>query len=293
MTNSTLTQFSLLAPAKLNLFLHINGRRDDGYHELETLFTFLNYGDQLEFTLLKTNAIELTGDTENIPLADNLIYKAAVLLQKHTKTSLGAKINLTKILPMGGGVGGGSSDAATTLLALNTLWQCKLSLTELAHLGVTLGADVPVFINGRSALAQGIGEKLVDVELAQKWYCVVHPSEHVSTAKIFTHPDLTRNTPKLKGDWQQQVLRNDCEPLVKKLCPEVEKTLQWLLKYAPSKMTGTGSCCFVEFATQIEAQHVLENLPHNWDGFIASSVNTSPAHTQLNAIHLSNQVTYK
>lgn len=293
MTKHTMTSFSLLAPAKLNLFLHINGRREDGYHELETLFTFLNYGDQLTFSVSETTAIEVTGDTFDIPLQDNLIYKAAVLLQKHSNSAFGAKINLTKILPMGGGVGGGSSDAASTLLALNKLWHCQLSLQELAQLGVQLGADVPVFINGKSALAQGIGEKLLDVELPSKWYCVVHPSEHVSTAKIFTHPDLKRDTPKLKGDWQQQTLGNDCEPLVKKLCPEVEKTLQWLLKYAPSKMTGTGSCCFVEFATQKEAQHVLENLPHNWDGFIASSVNISPAHTQLNAIHLSNEVTYK
>jgi len=293
MTLDSAPQFSLIAPAKLNLFLHINGRRDDGYHELETLFTFLDYGDNLAFTRLNTPSIELTGDTNNIPLTENLIYKAAVLLQKHTKTTLGAKINLTKILPMGGGVGGGSSDAATTLLGLNKLWCCDLSLKELALLGIELGADVPVFINGKSALAQGIGENLSDVELEQKWYCVVHPSEHISTAKIFTHPDLTRDTPKLNGPWQQQVLRNDCEPLVKKLCPEVEKTLQWLLKYAPSKMTGTGSCCFAEFASQSEALHVLENLPSDWNGFIASSVNISPAHTQLNAIHLSNEVTYK
>ncbi|WP_249118464.1 4-(cytidine 5'-diphospho)-2-C-methyl-D-erythritol kinase [Pseudoalteromonas sp. NEC-BIFX-2020_015] len=285
MTKQTMTSFSLLAPAKLNLFLHINGRREDGYHELETLFTFLNYGDELTFTLTNTASIEVTGDTQGIPLNDNLIYKAAILLQNHCQISFGVKINLIKILPMGGGVGGGSSDAASTLLALNKLWKCHLSLDELAQLGIKLGADVPVFINGRSALAQGIGEKLVDVELEKKWFCVVHPNEHISTAKIFTHPDLKRDTPKLKGDWQQQTLRNDCESLVKKLCPEVEKTLQWLLKYAPSKMTGTGSCCFAEFATQKEAQLVLENLPKTWSGFIASSVNISPAHTQLNAIH--------
>ena len=143
MTDNTLTQFSLIAPAKLNLFLHINGRREDGYHELETLFTFLNYGDQLDFTLSYTADIEITGDNNGIALTDNLIYKAAKILQKKTKTSLGAKINLTKILPMGGGVGGGSSDAATTLLALNTLWQCNLSLDDLAQLGIELGADVP------------------------------------------------------------------------------------------------------------------------------------------------------
>ena len=269
----THSEFSLIAPAKLNLFLHINGRRDDGYHELETLFTFLNYGDELHFKLSTDTLISISGDTNGIALTDNLIYKAALLLQTHCKVDMGAKINLTKRLPMGGGVGGGSSDAASTLLALNTLWNTALSLDELADLGLKLGADVPVFIKGKSA-----------IELPPKWYCVVFPNQHVSTAQIFTHPDLKRDTPKLSGDWQQQILTNDCEPLVKKLCPEVEKTLQWLLKYAPSKMTGTGSCCFVEFASQVQAQDVLANLPHTWQGFIASSVSTSPAHTELAAI---------
>ena len=280
----THTQFSLIAPAKLNLFLHINGRRDDGYHELETLFTFLNFGDELHFELTHDGEISISGDTNGIAQADNLIYKAALLLQIHCKVAEGVKINLTKRLPMGGGVGGGSSDAASTLLALNTLWNTALSLDELAELGLKLGADVPVFINGKSAIAHGIGEQLESVNLPSKWYCVVFPNQHVSTAQIFTHPDLKRDTPKLSGDRQQQVLTNDCEPLVKKLCPEVEKTLQWLLKYAPSKMTGTGSCCFVEFASQVQAQDVLANLPHTWQGFIASSVNTSPAHTELAAI---------
>ncbi|WP_405601272.1 MULTISPECIES: 4-(cytidine 5'-diphospho)-2-C-methyl-D-erythritol kinase [unclassified Pseudoalteromonas] len=278
------TSFSVIAPAKLNLFLHINGRRADGYHELETLFTFLNFGDELSFELTSTPTILVTGDTKDIPLNDNLIYKAALLLQTQNKSQLGVKINLIKRLPMGGGVGGGSSDAATTLLALNKLWNINSSVDELADLGLQLGADVPVFIRGQSAIAHGIGEKLQHVELEQKWYCVVHPNQHVSTAKIFTHPDLKRDTPKILGDWKCQTLSNDCEPLVKKLCPEVEKTLQWLLKYAPSKMTGTGSCCFVEFASQVQAQDVLANLPHTWQGFIASSVNTSPAHTELAAI---------
>ncbi|TMP02816.1 4-(cytidine 5'-diphospho)-2-C-methyl-D-erythritol kinase [Pseudoalteromonas sp. S3178] len=281
--NST-TSFSVIAPAKLNLFLHINARRDDGYHELETLFTFLNFGDTLHFELTNDANISITGDTKDIPLSDNLIYKAAHLLQTHSKTSFGVKINLTKRLPMGGGVGGGSSDAATTLLALNKMWSLDLDLTELAKLGLQLGADVPVFIQGKSAIAHGIGEQLHHVTLEKKWYCVVHPNQHVSTAKIFTHPDLKRDTPKIIGNWQQHSLTNDCEPLVKKLCPEVEKTLQWLLKYAPSKMTGTGSCCFVEFASQVQAQDVLDNLPHTWQGFVASSANVSPAHTELTAI---------
>ncbi|MEH6481759.1 MULTISPECIES: 4-(cytidine 5'-diphospho)-2-C-methyl-D-erythritol kinase [Pseudoalteromonas] len=278
------TSFSLIAPAKLNLFLHINARREDGYHELETLFTFLNFGDELHFELTTDGSISVGGDTKDIPLNDNLIYKAALLLQTHCKTSLGVKINLIKRLPMGGGVGGGSSDAASTLLALNKLWKLALNLETLAQLGLKLGADVPVFIQGQSAIAHGIGEKLHHVTLEQKWYCVVHPNQHVSTAKIFTHPDLKRDTPKIIGDWKHHTSTNDCEPLVKKLCPEVEKTLQWLLKYAPSKMTGTGSCCFVEFASQVQAQDVLENLPHTWQGFVASSANVSPAHTELTAI---------
>ena len=281
--NST-TSFSVIAPAKLNLFLHINARRDDGYHELETLFTFLNFGDTLHFELTNDASISITGDTKDIPLSDNLIYKAALLLQTHSKTLYGVKINLTKRLPMGGGVGGGSSDAATTLLALNKMWGLNLNLTVLGKLGLQLGADVPVFIQGQSAIAHGIGEQLHHVTLEKKWYCVVHPNQHVSTAKIFTHPDLKRDTPKIIGNWQQHSLTNDCEPLVKKLCPEVEKTLQWLLKYAPSKMTGTGSCCFVEFASQVQAQDVLDNLPHTWQGFVASSSNVSPAHTELTAI---------
>ena len=278
------TSFSLIAPAKLNLFLHINARRDDGYHELETLFTFLNFGDELSFELTDESSILITGDTKDIPLEDNLIYKAALMLQTHSKTKHGVKINLIKRLPMGGGVGGGSSDAATTLLALNKLWNINYDINELARLGLQLGADIPVFIRGESAIAHGIGEELHRVELEQKWYCVVHPNQHVSTAEIFTHPDLKRDTPKILGDWKEHDLHNDCEPLVKKLCPEVEKTLQWLLKYAPSKMTGTGSCCFVEFDTQTQANDVLANLPHTWQGFVASSANTSPAHTELTAI---------
>ncbi|MBQ4834523.1 4-(cytidine 5'-diphospho)-2-C-methyl-D-erythritol kinase [Pseudoalteromonas sp. MMG010] len=284
MTTSPLSALTLIAPAKLNLFLHINGRRHDGYHELETLFTFLDYGDELSFELTANKTISLLGDTKGIADEDNLIFKAATLLQQHRQVNKGAKISLVKRLPMGGGVGGGSSDAASTLLGLNKLWQCGLTIEQLAALGLQLGADVPVFIRGTSAIAHGIGEQLQPVQLEKKWYCVVHPNQHVSTAKIFTHPDLKRDTPKLSKLWQHEVLSNDCEPLVKKLCPEVEKTLQWLLKYAPSKMTGTGSCCFVEFDTQVQAQDVLADLPPNWQGFVAANTNISPAHSRLSAM---------
>ncbi|KAF7775231.1 4-diphosphocytidyl-2-C-methyl-D-erythritol kinase [Pseudoalteromonas citrea] len=276
-----MTPVSVIAPAKLNLFLHINNKRADGYHELETLFTFLDFGDELTFTLKNENNITLCGDTNDIPNEDNLIYKAALALQPYKKVSLGVNIKLIKKLPMGGGVGGGSSDAATTLLTLNKLWQCQLSIAELAKIGIQLGADVPVFVHGKTAVAQGIGEKLAPAELPKKWYCVVFPNVHISTAEIFTHPDLPRNTPKLSEGWKLAETRNDCEALVKKLNSEVEKTLLWLLKYGPSRMTGTGACCFVELDSQIAAQRVLNSLPSYWQGFVAPNTTNSPAHTQL------------
>ncbi|MBQ4847576.1 4-(cytidine 5'-diphospho)-2-C-methyl-D-erythritol kinase [Pseudoalteromonas sp. MMG005] len=276
-----MTPVSIIAPAKLNLFLHINHQRVDGYHELETLFTFLDFGDELTFTLRNEKEIILCGDISDIPQQDNLIYKAALALQPYKNTPLGINIKLIKKLPMGGGVGGGSSDAATTLLTLNHLWQCDLSIAELAKIGLNLGADVPVFIHGKTAIAQGIGEELTSINLPKKWYCVVFPNVHISTAEIFTHPELPRNTPKLSEDWKLADTSNDCEALVKKLNCEVEKTLLWLLKYGPSRMTGTGACCFVELDSQIAAQRVLNSLPSCWHGFVAPNTTISPAHTQL------------
>ncbi len=272
---------SYTAPAKLNLFLHINGRRNDGYHELETLFVFLDYGDKLHFEITQDRKITLIDECTDILQENNLIYRAARLLQNTSQCKLGARIKLEKYLPMGGGVGGGSSDAATCLLALNKHWDTKLSINELAELGKTLGADVPVFIRGFSAIAHGIGEQLTQVEIEQQWYLVVHPNVHVSTAEIFSHQELPRDTKKLTQKWRNSQVSNDCETLVKKLYPEVEKTLQWLLKYAPSKMTGTGACCFCSFETEAQARQVLKNLPTKWQGFVAKSVNVSPLHSEL------------
>ena len=278
-----MNSLTLIAPAKLNLFLHINNQRQDGYHELESLFTFLDFGDELKFSLSDDENIEITGDTGDIHTQDNLIYKAAHALLPYKNVSKGISINLVKRLPMGGGVGGGSSDAASTLLALNALWHCNLSIHNLAKIGLTLGADVPVFVNGKTAIAQGVGEQLKAIDIEQKWYCVVFPNVHISTAKIFTHPDLPRNTPKLNAPWSMQDTSNDCEALVKKLYPEVEKTLQWLLKYGPSRMTGTGACCFVELNTEQDARRVLSELPDIWQGFIARSHKESLAHRQLSS----------
>lgn len=278
---NTKNQMSFIAPAKLNLFLHINGRRPDGYHELETLFVFLDYGDNLDFEVTHNNKITLIDELCDVAPEDNLIIKAALALQQATSCTLGANITLNKVLPMGGGVGGGSSDAATTLLVLNKLWKINLSNQQLCEIGIKLGADVPVFIKGEAAIAQGIGEKLKPVTLQEQWYVVVHPNVHISTAKIFNHPDLPRDTKKLKDDWQMSKISNDCEELVKKYYPEVDQTLQWLLKYAPSKMTGTGACCFASFETQAQALCVLEALPNYWQGFIAKSAMISPLHKQI------------
>ena len=274
------------APAKLNLFLHVNGRRPDGYHELQTLFIFLNHGDWLEFEPLPdTDQLTLSPTIPGVPDEQNLIIRAARLLQARLPSPQGAHIRLEKLLPMGGGIGGGSSDAATTLVALNHLWQAGLSEDELAKLGVQLGADVPVFVRGRAAFAEGVGERLQPVELPGAWYLVLKPDCHVSTAAVFQDPDLPRATPKmafhnlLEGEW-----KNDCELLVKKRHPEVANALGWLLEYAPSRMTGTGACVFAQFEDEKAAREVLAKVPKRWDGFVAKGENISPLFVTLQQI---------
>ncbi|RLV60221.1 4-(cytidine 5'-diphospho)-2-C-methyl-D-erythritol kinase [Parashewanella curva] len=266
------------APAKLNLFLHINGRRPDGYHELQTLFQFIDACDYLTFKLTDAPNLVLHSELNSVvDPSDNLILKAAKLLKQHANYSGGAEIFLEKNLPMGGGIGGGSSNAATTLVALNALWKTGLSVDELAKLGVKLGADVPVFIRGLAAFAEGVGEQLTPVDLPEKYYLVITPEVHVSTAKVFSHPDLPRNTPKLtlatlmKNSWQ-----NDCQSLVAEQHPQVAKALDWLVEYAPSRMTGTGACVFGEFEDKQQALKVLSQLPTDLSGFVAQGLNQSP-----------------
>ena len=272
------------SPAKLNLFLYINGRRDNGYHELQTLFQFLDHGDELEIQANSSGNITLSPEIEGLPVEDNLIWKAATALQEKAKCSFGANIHLTKVLPMGGGIGGGSSNAATALVALNYLWQTNLSDDELADIGLKLGADVPVFVRGFSAFAEGVGEKLTPAKPEEKWYLVLRPNVHIATADIFQHPNLTRNTPKrtldnlLSGSQE-----NDCEKIVRLLYPEVDKQLSWLLQYAPSRLTGTGSCIFAEFLSKSAAESILSQVSDNVSAFVAQGRNISPLKEALAA----------
>ncbi|MCX8987833.1 4-(cytidine 5'-diphospho)-2-C-methyl-D-erythritol kinase [Citrobacter portucalensis] len=276
------------SPAKLNLFLYITGQRADGYHMLQTLFQFLDYGDTIDITPRSDGEIHLLTPVEGVAHEDNLIVRAARSLMKAASESnclpkgSGADISIDKRLPMGGGLGGGSSNAATVLVALNHLWQCGLSVDELAALGLTLGADVPVFVRGHAAFAEGVGEILTPVEPEEKWYLVAHPGVSIPTPVIFNDPDLPRNTPKrsiktlLKCEFG-----NDCEVIARKRFREVDAALSWLLEYAPSRLTGTGACVFAEFDTESRARQVLEQAPEWLKGFVAKGVNLSPLHRAL------------
>lgn len=273
---------TLPAPAKLNLMLHITGRRGDGYHELQTLFQFLDYGDELCFSLREDGEIRLHTALPGVDHDSNLIVRAARLLQRESGCFLGADISLLKRLPMGGGIGGGSSDAATTLLGLDHLWQLHLGEDRLAELGLTLGADVPVFVRGRAAFAEGVGERLHPVDLPEPWFLVIAPQVSVSTAEIFADPELTRNTPAITV---RSLLagggHNDCQPVVEKRYPEVRNALSLLNKFVPASMTGTGACVFGSFPNEGEADKVRRQLPDTLPSFVARGRNVSMLHRSL------------
>jgi len=274
------------APAKLNLFLHVVGRRADGYHLLQTLFRFIDLNDTLHFTLRTDGEVRRINALEGVPPEQDLCVRAARLLQQETGCKLGVDIELEKRIPMGGGLGGGSSDAATTLLALNRLWQLDLSRQRLMQLGLSLGADVPVFVFGENAFAEGVGEQLQLYPLPEAWYVVLCPPVHVPTAQIFTHPELTRNTISMtmralpKGLYfragGQKGLKNDLQAVACELYPAVAEHLAWLANYAPALMTGSGACVFAEFATEAEARAVLQRMPSNMRGFVAQGLQQHP-----------------
>jgi len=270
------------SPAKLNLFLHITGRLDNGYHALQTVFQMLDFGDRIGVEINGTGQITLAESIPGVSDDDNLVIKAAKQLQAHTKCVYGARIHIDKKLPMGGGVGGGSSNAATTLCALNALWKTRVSPKDLIGIGQRLGADVPVFIHGTTTFAEGTGDKFSAITTPDNFYLVAHPNEHVSTPAIFSAPDLPRNTAAIKAqEYTFDTTHNDCQEIVCKRHPEVAKLLQWLLQFAPSRMTGTGACVFSLFSDRGSAEKVLSQLPSQWSGFVAKGVHTSPLLKQL------------
>ena len=273
------------APAKLNLFLYITSQREDGYHELQTLFQFIDRCDYLTITPNLSGQITLSENINNIELTDNLIYKAAMLLKQFSPANYGANIEIEKNLPMGGGLGGGSSDAATTLIALNYHWDLNLKSEKLAEIGLQLGADVPIFIFGKSAIAEGVGERLTAVNPPENSYLVAVPACHISTPKVFNDPRLIRNTKKqshqelMTKNWS-----NDCQPCVKNNYPEVAKAIDWLIEYAPTRLTGTGACVFSTLTTPDNAQVILNNAPSWLKIFTAKGLNNSPVNELLSTL---------
>ena len=265
------------APAKLNLFLHVLGRRADGYHEIQTAFQFVDLCDELRIETRNDGRIQrLRGATE-VPQEEDLVVRAANLLRQEAGVRSGATIDVIKRVPLGGGLGGGSSDAATTLVALNCLWGLKFDTARLAELALGLGADVPVFIHGHAAWGEGVGERLQSLEPPESLYVVVRPDCAVSTREIFQAPELTRNShPITIRAFLQGAGRNDCEPVVRSRYPQVAAALDWLSTFAPARLTGTGSCVYAAMSDERAAREVLARLPSKWQGFVVRGLNSSP-----------------
>ena len=267
----------LRSPAKINLMLQITGQRDDGYHELQTVFQLIGLYDDLIFTTTEDGRIWREGANSRVPAEQDLTIKAARLMQQQYRVKTGVKININKQIPIGGGLGGGSSDAATTLMALNKIWQLELTSDQLQKIALKLGADVPFFIFGRNAWAEGIGEHLTAIDLAANWYLIVHPNIFVSTAKIFSAQDLTRDChPITIRAFLEGAGSNVCEPVACKLYPQIQQALDWLNRYSPARMTGTGACIFAAFDSVEKANIVKSQLPEKWSGYVAQGLNTNP-----------------
>jgi 4-diphosphocytidyl-2-C-methyl-D-erythritol kinase len=265
------------APAKLNLFLHVTRRREDGYHLLQTAFQFIDYCDWLEFQPCTDRRIKYLSPLPSVSVEKDLVYRAAQLLQQRTACDEGVEIRIHKRLPIGSGLGGGSSDAATTLMALNHLWDTKLSTSQLAQLGLELGADVPVFIYGHAAWAEGVGEQLQPLELLEPWYLVITPLVQIATSEIFTAPELTRNCKPIKiSDFLDGKGENVCEPVVRRRYPIVAETMDWLSQFSSARMTGTGSSVFAAFDGKQQALEILAQVPLTWRGVVVKGCNKSP-----------------
>lgn len=271
------------APAKLNLMLHVTGQRADGYHEMQTVFQLVDLCDELFFeTDASGQILRLEGPAE-VPPEQDLVVRAALRLRQQAGVpAAGARIRVRKRIPMGGGLGGGSSDAATTLVALNRLWHLGLEIDEIAAIGLELGADVPVFVHGCNAWAEGVGERLTPLELPPRWFLILHPGVHVTTRDVFQAPELTRNSPltTIRGFFDSGG-RNDCEPVVRQRFPAVAEALDWLSRFAPARLTGTGSCIFASFERAADAERIAARVPDAWRSFVARGLDRSPVHAAL------------
>ncbi|MDO8346343.1 MAG: 4-(cytidine 5'-diphospho)-2-C-methyl-D-erythritol kinase [Rugosibacter sp.] len=265
------------APAKINLFLHVVGRRADGYHLLQTVFRFLDFGDTLRCEPRTDGRIVLATPLPGVPPETNLTVRAAASLRAATGATAGITLHVEKRLPMGGGLGGGSSDAATTLMALNRLWNTGLDSLQLQRIGLALGADVPIFVHGHAAFAEGVGERFADVALPAAWYLVLVPAVAVPTLEIFRSTQLRRDTPAIAAaDWRPGFGHNDLETVAGALYPEVKRHLDWLRQYGDARMSGSGSCCFVEFVQESAARASLAALPADMRGFVAAGLDRHP-----------------
>jgi 4-diphosphocytidyl-2-C-methyl-D-erythritol kinase len=273
----------LSAPAKLNLMLHIVGRRADGYHELQTVFQLVDLADRIELQRRDDGVVRRAAGPPGVPESEDLTLRAALSLKAATGSTGGADIRIQKRIPLGGGLGGGSSDAATTLLGLNELWGTGLDVEQIAAIGATLGADVPVFVRGSSAWAEGIGERVSPVSLgASNWYLIMFPGVHVPTATVFQAPELTRNSPPttMRG-FLETGGRNDCEGVVRARFPAVAEALDWLGRHAPARLTGTGSCVVAKFSRVEDAERLAARVPDTWRAFVARGLDESPVLAEL------------
>lgn len=270
------------APAKINLFLHVVGRRADGYHLLQTVFQFVDLCDELRFTPRADGEVRVLTPLPGVTPEQDLCVRAARALQAHAACTAGVDIELVKRIPIGGGLGGGSSDAATTLLVLNRLWGVNAPQAELAGLGLALGADVPVFVGGQAAFAEGVGEQLTPVEPDEPWYLIIDPGVPVATARVFADPKLTRNTPPLTiSGLRSRPVHNDCLPIARALYPPVDAAWRWLSRHGEARLSGTGGCLFARFETPATAERVLAQLPAPWRGWVVRGLNRHPLHAQL------------
>ena len=271
------TEVRLPAPAKINLFLHIVGRRPDGYHLLQTAFRLLDWGDEIQLSLRSDGRILRTTDVPGVPAETDLVVRAARALQQATGSSQGAEIGVCKRIPMGGGLGGGSSDAATVLIALNRMWGCKLPGKRLQEIGLSLGADVPFFVFGETAFAEGVGEALQALSVAPAWYVVIAPGVSVPTAEVFSAEELTRDTePIIMRAFATHTTRNDMQATVCKRFPEVAEALVWLSQHGAARMSGSGACIFAPFDSEEEARQVAAAAPQGWKVWVASGLDRHP-----------------